>query len=176
MADLKLAYGTASDVTITLASLASDTNLLTGRESTAVDNTSSLVLDYLVSGKITAGTAPTNTGSKSIEVWAVGSWDGTNWPSVFDGTDSDETVTSADIKASVCRFVAAMACDTTADRSYFFGPVSLAAVFGGTLPPKFVFFVTHNLRTSATPAVGVALNSTAGNHKITIQPVFQTVN
>ena len=47
MADLKLAYGTASDVTITLASLASDTNLLTGRESTAVDNTSSLVLDYL---------------------------------------------------------------------------------------------------------------------------------
>ena len=38
MADLKLAYGTASDVTITLASLASDTNLLTGRESTAVDN------------------------------------------------------------------------------------------------------------------------------------------
>lgn len=174
MADLKLAYGTASDVTITLASLASDTNLLAGRESTAVDNTSSLVLDYLVSGKITAGTAPTNTGSKTIEVWAVGSWDGTNWPSVFDGTDSDETVTSADIKASVCRFVAAMACDTTADREYFFGPVSLASAFGGTLPPKFAFFVTHNLRT--TTPTGVALNSTAGNHQIRLQPVYQTIN
>ena len=176
MADLKLAYGTASDVTITLASLASDTNLLAGRESTAVDNTSLLVLDYLVSGKITAGTAPTNTGSKTIEVWAVGSWDGTTWPSVFDGTDSDETVTSADIKSSVCRFVAAMACDTTADREYFFGPVSLASAFGGTLPPKFGFFVVHNLRTSATPAVGVALNSTAGNHQIRLQPVYQTIN
>ena len=30
MADIKVAYGTASDLTITLASLASDTNLLTG--------------------------------------------------------------------------------------------------------------------------------------------------
>ena len=60
MADLKLAYGTASDVTITLASLATDANLLTGRESAAIDNTSALVLDYLVSGKITTGTTPTS--------------------------------------------------------------------------------------------------------------------
>jgi hypothetical protein len=52
--------------------------------------------------------------------------------------------------------------------------VSLAAAFGGTLPPKFVFFVTHNLRTSV-PA-GVNLNSTAGNHQIRLQPVYQTVN
>jgi hypothetical protein len=174
MADLKLAYGTASDVTITLASLASDTNLLTGRESAAFDNTSSLALDYLVSGKITAGTSPTNTGSKSIEVWAIGSWDGTNWPDTMDGTDSGETFTSADIKASVCRFVAAMACDTTSDRTYHFGPVSLAAAFGGALPPKFVFFVTHNLR-NTTPT-GVALNATAGNHQIRLQPVYQTIN
>lgn len=166
MADLKLAYGTASDVTITLASLASDTNLLTGRESTAVDNTSSLVLDYLVSGKITAGTSP--TAARSIEVWAIGSWDGTNWPDVFDGTDSAETITSADIKASVCRFVAAMATANTSDRTYHFGPVSLAAAFGGTLPPKIVLFVTHS--------TGVNLNSTAGNHQIRLQPVFQTVN
>ena len=58
MADLKLSYGTASDLTITLASLATDANLLTGRESAAIDNTSALVLDYLVSGKITSGTSP----------------------------------------------------------------------------------------------------------------------
>jgi hypothetical protein len=31
MADLKLSYPAASDLTITLASLGSDTNLLTGR-------------------------------------------------------------------------------------------------------------------------------------------------
>jgi hypothetical protein len=166
MAELKLAYGTASDVTITLASLASDTNLLTGRESATIDNTTALALDYLVSGKVTAGTSP--TAARSIEVWAVGSWDGTNWPDVFDGTESAETITSADIKASICRYVAQMATANTSDRVYPFGPVSLAAQFGGTLPPKIVLFVTHS--------TGVNLNSTAGNHQIRIQPVFQTVN
>jgi hypothetical protein len=166
MADLKLAYGTASDLTITLASMATDTNLLTGRESATIDNSANLFLDYLVSGKITAGTSP--TAARSIEVWAVGSWDGTNWPDVFDGTESAETITSADIKASICRFVAAMATANTTDRTYHFGPVSLAAAFGGTLPPKIVLFVTHS--------TGVNLNSTAGNHQIRLQPVFQTVN
>jgi hypothetical protein len=166
MADLKLAYGTASDLTITLASLSTDANLLTGRESTAIDNTSALVLDYLVSGKITSGTSP--TAAKSIEVWAVGSWDGTNWPDVFDGTDSAETITSADIKASVCRFVAAMATSSTSNVAYHFGPVSLAAAFGGVLPPKIVLFVTHS--------TAVALNATAGNHQIRLQPVYQTIN
>ena len=165
MADIKVAYGTASDLTITLASLASDTNLLTGRESATIDNTSTLALDYLVSGKVTAGTSP--TASRSIEVWAVGSWDGTNWPDVFDGTESAETITSADIKASICRLVAAMATANTSDRTYHFGPVSLAAAFGGVLPPKVVLFVTHS--------TGVALNSTAGTHQIRLQPVYETV-
>jgi hypothetical protein len=166
MADLKLAYGTASDLTITLASMATDTNLLTGRESATIDNTTALVLDYLVSGKITAGTSP--TASRSIEVWAVGSWDGTNWPDVFDGTESAETITSADIKASICRSVAVMATANTSDRTYHFGPVSLAAAFGGVLPPKVVLFITHS--------TGVNLNSTAGNHQVRLQPVFQTIN
>lgn len=165
MADIKLAYGTASDATITLASLASDTNLLAGRESAEIVNTSTLALDYLVSGKIRAGTSP--TAARSIEVWAVGSWDGTNWPDVFDGTDSNETITSADIKASFCRLLAAMATANTSDRDYFFGPVSVAAAFGGVVPPKFVIFVVHN--------TGVNLNSTAGNHQIRIQPVYETV-
>ena len=165
MADIKVAYAAASDLTITLASLASDTNLLAGRESAVIDNTSTLALDYLVSGKVTAGTSP--TASRSIEVWAVGSWDGTNWPDVFDGTESAETITSADIKASICRLVAAMATANTSDRVYHFGPVSLAAAFGGVLPPKVVLFVTHS--------TAVALNSTAGNHQIRIQPVYETV-
>lgn len=166
MADIKLAYGTASDATITLASLASDTNLLAGRESSEVVNTSTLALDYLVSGKITAGTSP--TASRSIEVWAVGSWDGTTWPDVFDGTDSAETITSADIKASVCRLIAAMATANTSDRTYHFGPTSIAAAFGGVVPPKFVLFVVHN--------TGVNLNSTSGNHQIRLQPVYETIN
>jgi hypothetical protein len=61
-----------------------------------------------------------------------------------------------------------MATANTSDRTYHFGPVSLAAAFGGTLPPKVVLFITHS--------TGVNLNSTAGNHQIRLQPVFQTVN
>lgn len=165
MADIKQAYGTASNLTVTLASLASDTNLLAGRESAAVDNTGTLALDYLVSGKITAGTSP--TAARQIEVWAVGSWDGTTWPDVFDGTDSDETITSADIKAAACRLLSTMATANTSDRTYHFGPVSIASAFGGVVPPKFVVFVVHN--------TGVALNATAGNHQIRLQPVYETV-
>lgn len=166
MADIKLAYGTASDATITLASLASDTNLLAGRESSEIVNTTALNLDYLISGKITTGTSP--TASRVIEVWAVGSWDGTNWPDVFDGTDSAETITSADIKASICRLLAAMTTSATSNVTYHFGPVSVAAAFGGVVPPKFVVFVTHS--------TAVALNATSGNHQIRIQPVYETVN
>ena len=165
MADVKANYPAASDATITLASLASDTNLLAGRESTALDNSSNLYLDYLISGKITTGTSPTT--ARSIQVWAVGSWDGTNWPDVFDGTDSAETITSANHKNSVCRFIAEMATDATSDRVYHFGPVSLASAFGGVMPVKVVFFVVHN--------TAVALSSTAGNHQIRIQPYYETV-
>lgn len=165
MADIKQAYGTASDATITLASLASDTNLLAGRESAEIVNTSTLALDYLVSGRITTGTTPTT--ARQIEVWAVGSWDGTLWPDVFDGTESAETVTSADIKASVCRLVAVMATSATSNVAYHFGPVSIASAFGGVCPPKFVLFVTHN--------TAVALNATAGNHQIRLLPCFETV-
>jgi hypothetical protein len=38
----KINYATASDLSMTLASLASDTNLLAGQESSAVDNTGCL--------------------------------------------------------------------------------------------------------------------------------------
>ena len=165
MADVKANYPAASDATITLASLASDANLLQGRESSEVVNTSNLYLDYLISGKITTGTTP--TVSKVIEVWAIGSWDGTNWPDVFDGTDSAETITSADIKNSVCRLVASMTVSATSNVTYPFGPVSLASLFGGVVPTKFVFFVTHS--------TVAALNATAGNQQIRIQPYYETV-
>jgi len=165
MSDVKLAYGTAADATITLASLATDSNKLTGRESDALVNTTLLALDYLISGKITTGTSP--TASKTIEVWAVGSWDGTTYPDVFDGTDSAETITSAEIKNSICKLVAALATTSSSNVTTPFGPVSLASIFGGVVPAKVVFFVTHD--------TGVNLNSTAGNHQIRILPVYETV-
>jgi hypothetical protein len=166
MATGKINYATASDLSMTLASLASDTNLLAGQESSAVDNTVDGRRDYWVSGKVTTGTSPTT--ARSIQVWAVGSWDGTLWGDVFDGSNSAETITSANHKNSLCRFVAEMATDSTSDRTYSFGPVLISSVFGGDVPPKFVLFITHN--------TGVNLNATAANHQIRVQPVYDTVS
>ena len=164
--DLKLAYAASSALTITLASLATDANLLTGRESTAVANESNLYTDYLIGGKITTGTSPTT--DKSIEVWAYGEVeDAATYPDVFDGTDSAETVTSVDIKAAILRPIAGMTTDATSDRTYWFGPVSLMSVFGGPIPKNWGVFVVHD--------TAVNLNSTGGNHAIWQSGVYHTV-
>ena len=86
MADQKIAYGSSAALTITLASLVSDINLLAGCESTAIDNTSNLYLDYLLSGKVTTGTSPT-TG-KSINIYVYALMEDSTYPDVLTGTDS----------------------------------------------------------------------------------------
>jgi hypothetical protein len=164
LANLLTAYAASSAVTITLASLASDTTLLAGQESTAIDNTSGLYLDYLVAGEVTTGTSP--TAAKQIEVHAVGILDDANWPDVFDGADSNETITSADIKNAICRPLAVLATSSTSNQAYPFGPVSLANAFGGVLPAKVAIFIVHN--------TGVNLNSTGGNHFVSIKPIYMT--
>lgn len=161
--DNKLAYGSSGDFTITLASLATSGTLVAGRESTSVSNTTNLYSNYLIAGKITTGTTPT---AGTIEVWAYGSMNDTpDYGDVLDGTDSAETFNSVDIKRSACKLLASIPTDTTSDRAYPFGPVSLAAAFG-EVPKNFGVFVTHN--------TAVNLNSTAGNHKISYTGVYST--
>lgn len=157
-------YGSKTTITAAVASLVSDTNLLAGIESSIIDNSTDGFDDILISGKITTGTSP--TASRQIEVWAV-AWDGANWPDVFDGTTSAETITSADIKNAICKPVAILATNNTSDRTYHYSGVSARAVFGGELPSKFVLFIVHN--------TGVNLNSTAGNHEFSYVGVYPQV-
>lgn len=148
-----IAYAGSTAFTLTVASLASSATLVAGRESAAVSNTTNLYVDSMISGKITTGTTPT---AGTIEVWAYAALDDTpTYPDVFDGTDSAETVTSADIKYSALRLVASMKTDTTSDQAYPFAPVSLVSLFG-QMPTHYGIFVTHD--------TVAALNSTAGNH------------
>jgi hypothetical protein len=119
-------------------------------------------MDYLLSGKITVGTSPTT--AKLIEVWLVGLMDDSNFPDVFDGTDSVETITSNGVKNAICKLATIIETESTSDRTYPFGPISVASVFGGVVPKKFIVFVTHN--------TAVNLNSTGSNHQITVTPVY----
>ena len=149
-------YGSKTTLTITgVPSLASDTNKLTGIETSIIDNTTDGFFDIYINGKITTGTNP--TASRQIEVWAIG-WDGSGWPDVFDGTCSSETITSSDIKNAICKPIAILSTNNTSDRTYWLTDVSLRGAFNGPLPSKVVLFVTHD--------TVAALNSTAGNHEL----------
>jgi hypothetical protein len=164
--DIKTQYAADVQLTITLASLASSTSLTVGRESGSVDNTTNKYTGYFLSGKITTGTSPTT--AKSIEIWVVPvSNDTPTWPDVFDGTDSGETITSREILASCARLAHVIATDATSDRPYPFHAGNIARLFGGAMPDRFVVFVVHD--------TAVNLNSTGGNHEITVQGFYENV-
>jgi hypothetical protein len=163
----KLVYATPVAATITLASLGSSASWLAGRESAEIDNTSNLYLDYQLDGQVTVGTTP--TANTEIRVYVVGVMGTGNYPDVFDGTDSAETVTSAGVGSGFLKLASVMLVDaTTSDRAYPFNAGSVAALFGGLCPRKFVVFVTHN--------TGVNLNSSAGNHFVYSTGVYSNNN
>ena len=166
MSDIKLAYATHTAVTITLASLASSATFVAGRESTEIDNTTNKYLDYLLGGRVKVGDVGVTAGEIRIYV-AARLDDAPVWPDVLDGTDSAETITSTDILNVALRLAAVMPTNTTVDRSYYFGPISIASLFGGVCPDKFVVFVTHNTTD--------AISGTEADHGIWYQGIYETV-
>jgi len=134
--------------TMTLASLASDTNLVAGRESTAVHHTTEI--DSLIQVSIMTGTTPT-TG-KVIEIWAYASLDGTNFTGSATGADANLTPS----EKSLMVLLGQMVVDGTSNKAYTSRVYSMAQAFGGTLPEYTGIYVVQN--------TGAALNATGGNH------------
>lgn len=164
MADIKLAYGTAATGTGGINSLATSSSWTAGYEWYIIDNTTDKALDREQSGKVMVGTTP--TAGTEIRLYAVGSYDGTTWPDVFDGTPSAETLTSAGVGAGFLKLAAVLPVDaTTSDVAHPF-EFSIASLFGGIVPKKVAIFVTHN--------TGVNLNATAGNQTYADQPIYAT--
>lgn len=159
MATATINYGTSAAKTATLASLATDANLLVGRTTNAIDNTSELAVDYSVYFKITTGTTPTTL--KVIEIWAAMSEDGTNYAGGNGGTDAGKTHT-AETKACMV-LVASIGTNGSSNLAYEVVVPSLAAILGGAMPRKVSFFIVHN--------TGVNLNSTSGNHVVSATPI-----
>ncbi|HXF88144.1 MAG TPA: hypothetical protein VNK48_07325 [Xanthobacteraceae bacterium] len=145
-------------MTITLTSLASDTSLIAGRASAAVDNSSSANVDYLVGGKVTTGTSP--TANRQIEVWAYASYDGTTYSAGATGSDASFSPTG---EKGLMRLLQVIPTDATSNHTYEWGPCSLAQAYGGTCPSKWGIYIVHN--------TGVALNSTGTNHEVKAIPV-----
>jgi hypothetical protein len=152
------AYQTNVTHTITLASLASDTNLVAGREGTAIDNAGTDdAIDAMVGGKVTTGTSP--TAARQIEVWVAGSYDGTSFSGGATGADANLTPQ----EKTLLKLLTVIPTANTSNKTYTWGPFSVAQAFGGTLPRKWSVYVVHN--------TGVALNATGGNHEVKHTPV-----
>ncbi len=151
----------AGSVTIGISpqSIASSSTFVAGVESDSISNVSNLDLDHQVSGTWTAGTSP--AANTQVQIWVVACISDdlgatVTWPDVFDGTASAETATSAGILQSCGRLGAVLNVDTTTtDRIYYAAPFSVAALFGGYLPSRYVIFITQN--------TGATSNATAGN-------------
>ena len=158
MATATPVYGTKVTMTMTLASLASDTNLVAGRESTAVDQKDTDdAVDSMVGGTVTTGTSPTN--ARQIEVWAYGSYDDTNFSGSATGSDANLTPG----EKTLMRLLTVIPTVNTSDKAYKWGPFSIAQAFGGVVPVQWGIYIVHN--------TGANLNSTGGNHEVEYYPV-----
>lgn len=160
--DIYNKYGTTTDFTISLASLASSSTLVVGRESAAVNFSALSCEDILVSGWIKAGTTLT---AGLLQVWAYGQIDDTpTYPDVLDGTDSAQTFTSVDTRNASMELGRSIVTSTSNGYVYPVRQFSLRRLYG-EIPKRGGIFVTHSM-------VG-ALDSTAGNHKLVYTPVYR---
>ena len=164
--DIKIAYAASSALTQTnLDGLASSSTHVAGWESDAIDNSTNKYLDYRINAKIQVESA--GLGAGEIRLYLVAEMEDASWPDVFDGTESAETVTDTEIRDAVCQLAAVAITDTTASRVYYLMVPSVAAIFGGTVPRKFVVFITQS--------TGTTLETTGDPNQVYVAGVYQTV-
>ena len=157
MATVSISYATPATITISPENVASSSTWTAGVESTAIDNSTNLYVDALVSGKWTCGTTPTANTTVGVYVYAQHD-DTPTYQDVLDGTSSAETVTSAGELSGVVRLLGTLNVDAaTSNVTYFLAPTSVAQCFGGILPKRWGLFISHN--------TGVNSNTTAVNHE-----------
>lgn len=141
MAEVKLLYGTGTSLTVTgIGTLANGSSAI----SATVDNTTNLFMDVKV--ELVFATASGATATGTVEIWAKESIDNTD----FDDDPNDKL-------AAVC--VLAAAGVQTRKRV-----VSLASVFGGTIPPYWQVRIRN--------ATGAAFTSASATYRgATLQSV-----
>lgn len=154
MATGKLTYATGN-ITITLTSLGSGA----WRESTAVDNTTNRYVDALVGGLVQVGTL---SADGTVDFFAYGSYDGTNYTAGVTGSDGTitwgTTGNTGDDSFYDLRFLGSISTDGNDDNTDMrWGPFSVAALFDGKLPQKWGIVVRNN--------TGATLHATGTNNE-----------
>lgn len=166
--DVKIAYGASASFTVTnLHSLASSQTWVAGWESNELDNTTNLYQDYLISGLVKTAAANNQVGE--VRVYIVAKIADATYPDVFDGTESAETISSVSVRNTICRLGATISVTADASASYPFGPFSVASLFGGVCPAKFIVFIAGNATTTTTAQFAADTNI------VTYKGVYYTV-
>jgi len=139
MSDIKLAYSTVQSMTVTnLHSLASSAT--GGWQSNVVDNTTNLYEDALVQVVLDfANTAPAN--DKAAYIFAYAGLD-TTYSDPASGTEGAITVATIASNPQAFRQIGTVPYNT-ADAVVESSPCSVAAAFGGKLPPKWGIIIMN---------------------------------
>lgn len=164
-ANVKIAYASSAALTCTLASLATSSTFVAGREATAIVNTSNSYVDYRVTAKITTGTSP--TVDKEIRIYAYAVLDDTpTYPDTITGTDSAVTITNTYILQAGFILLGATSNSATSSVAYPIKCLTLAEAFGHC-PTRWGLFIAHS--------TAVNLHATGGNHVISQIGAYLTV-
>lgn len=157
MANALPLWGAVTTLTCTLTSLASDTNLLTGRLSSNANNsvTGDQALEALVGGKVTTGTGPTT--ARQIEIWSYASYDNVSFAGGATGTDSGYSAQNKD----VFKLLTAITTNATSNATYQWGPEPVGRAYG-VLPVRWGIFIVHN--------TGVNLNAQSSLQEVKYIP------
>lgn len=141
MSTVKQVAGTRTSLTVTgLGTLASATYVA----SSVKDNTTNQPVDVIV--EVTAATTNTPAGNKQLLVFAVASYDNTN----FQSGPTSGTTTTDEAQLTLLGILGMPTASQTEVKGF-----SVAAAYGGVLPPFFKVVVKNDL--------GVALTSGSVN-------------
>jgi len=147
MADIQEKLGTATAMTITLASLADDA----ARQSTEVDNTTNLFFSATIAVKVKTDTPSSPTG---IHVYLFGNVNDLR----DDGCGASDAAATV-VNAVKLGTIAAAEAATTYIRTF-----DTAAAWPGGLPAKWGIIVLNE--------TGHTLDSTGGNHSVYYQGIY----
>ena len=143
-----ITYTAGTAITFDPSSIAQSTTWLVGRACTEIDNTSNLYDDILVNVQGIVGSASAPTAGQETRIYLVGNYISfvtTPVDTLNAVADAGITLTHAGVLDSL-RFVSAAAApDTTASRTYWFQPFSVASFFGGIMPRFTKIYISTSL-------------------------------
>lgn len=142
----QLSYRASSTIAVgsSFNALPTSSTRTAGAQTDQYDNTTNLDDDVLLSGSVKMGTSP--TAGTQVDIWVFACKDESSaYPDVITAAgNATKTLTSENVRNAAGKLLKSIQVDATTGRVYDFSNESVAALFGGVMPAKFVVFVAHN--------------------------------